>query len=92
MLERFLREQIFSEREFFEYALKGLKCEREKQDHFYRQGLVYLNKHGITFSTTEEDKNVYLEKQSKVDELYQAIQALNKKIVELEWFIDTELG
>lgn len=79
------------ERDLFEYALKGLRWEREENNHRYRRGLNYLKKHGISSSSTEDDIKIYQEKRKDLEELYLATQELENKIEDLQWFIDTEL-
>lgn len=46
------------EREPFEYALKGLRWEREENNHRYRRGLNYLKRNGIASSSTEDDSEL----------------------------------
>ncbi len=84
-------EGVLSVKELYDFALKGLRYERQEKDHLYRKGLRYLAKHSISSSSTEEEVADFQVKEKRVEEIYQEIQELDQKIVDLAWFVKTEL-
>lgn len=85
-------EGVLTVKELYDFALKGLIHEKQEKSHLYRRGLHYLAEHSISSSSTKEEVADFQVKEKRVEEIYQEIQELDQKILDLAWFIETELG